>query len=174
MNIDEKYYPHFLTFSCYHKMSLFKDSCLYQLFIDALDNARNKLGFELFAFVVMPDHVHMVVYPGSDSRISEILYAIKRPFSFRASKHLCEHHRSLWDSIQVKHAGKIVSRFWQRGGGFDKLIFKSETLFNVIEYIHSNPVRKGLVKSSFDWKWSSIHCWERGVNVPIRLDKPRI
>jgi len=46
-------------------------------------------------------------------------------------------------------------RFWQRGGGYDRNLVSKQAVLNSIEYIHNNPVRKGLVKSPEDWNWSS-------------------
>jgi len=51
--------------------------------------------------------------------------------------------------------GKVSYRFWQRGGGYDRNVWEPDTLRKMIEYIHDNPVRRGLVTRATDWPWSS-------------------
>jgi putative transposase len=62
-------------------------------------------------------------------------------------------------------------RFWQDGGGYDRNIINRVTLLKTIDYIHHNPVRKGLVKSPGEWKWSSFGDWHENRPGPIRIDK---
>ena len=60
--------------------------------------------------------------------------------------------------------------FWQRGGGYDCNITEPATLAKMIDYIHLNPVRRGLVQHARDWKWSSAGWFECYGNSPLRLD----
>ncbi len=172
MHYENEPHAHYLTFSCYNKLWLFKHPKLYDQFIEHVGKTRDRLEFKLWAFIVMPNHVHLLIYPRPDVTISSVLYAIKRPFSYQAAKFLNEHFPEVWNKIQVKQAGRIVSRFWQRGGGYDRNIFGMDALRKTIQYIHYNPVRKGLVKSVLEWKWSSVHFWENESNKPIKVDKP--
>jgi putative transposase len=61
---------------------------------------------------------------------------------------------------------------WQAGGGYDRNIYKDETFANTLEYIHFNPVRKGLVECPVDWKWSSARFYETREADPIEVDWP--
>ncbi|MFH1108505.1 MAG: hypothetical protein V1790_04805 [Planctomycetota bacterium] len=72
----------------------------------------------------------------------------------------------------VQYPSREVLRFWQPGGGFDHNIFREKTVPTVMEHIHANPVRRGLVKESTDWEWSSVRFWDRWSNIPIRMDEP--
>jgi putative transposase len=60
--------------------------------------------------------------------------------------------------------------FWQRGGGYDRNVIDARTLFSMIEYIHNNPVRRGLVEDATDWIWSSARFYAGARDVPIRMD----
>ncbi|MBN2448608.1 MAG: hypothetical protein JXO22_17920 [Phycisphaerae bacterium] len=65
--------------------------------------------------------------------------------------------------------GKVTNRFWQRGGGYDRNLFKPGEICEKINYLHDNPVRRGLVPRPQDWRWSSArHYAERtdGVLAP--------
>ena len=65
-----------------------------------------------------------------------------------------------------KHVERL---FWQYGGGYDRNITGGKTLLRMIDYLHNNPVRRGLIERAIDWKWSSAAAPEGGIG-PIRLD----
>jgi putative transposase len=65
--------------------------------------------------------------------------------------------------ITVKRGKRPVRRFWQPGGGYDRNVIEPYTLAEMIEYIHANPVRRGLVKKAEDWKGSRAG-WFEGKN----------
>ena len=72
----------------------------------------------------------------------------------------------------MTYPSRRVFRFWQPGGGFDHNVFREKTLPAIIEYIHANPVRRGLVAQPTDWAWSSARFWEGSADVPLRMDDP--
>ena len=61
--------------------------------------------------------------------------------------------------------------FWQSGGGFDRNLIKPDTLMTMIDYIHMNPVRRGLVEKPAEWTWSSL-AWFLGVWEPRIIPDP--
>ena len=66
--------------------------------------------------------------------------------------------------------GTSERRFWQVGGGYDRNIIEPETAWNVVTYLHLNPVRRGLVERPEDWEWSSAR-WYAGTRpVPLEMD----
>ncbi len=65
------------------------------------------------------------------------------------------------------------SHFWQRGGGYDRNIVTESELFEKVEYIHQNPVRRGLVKRSTDWPWSSARWYAGDRSGPVTIDSFR-
>ena len=76
-----------------------------------------------------------------------------------------------WIPRITRKRGKRTERvFWQSGGGFDRNVIKPGTLMKMIDYIHMNPVRRGLVEKPEDWKWSSTAWYLRGGEGPIRVD----
>ena len=68
--------------------------------------------------------------------------------------------------------GRIEHRFWQRGGGYDRNIVELATILAVIEYIHNNPVRRGLVTCVTDWLWSSARWYEGMRPFILEMDPP--
>ena len=67
--------------------------------------------------------------------------------------------------------GTTEYRFWQAGGGYDRNVVEQDTLRTMIDYIHSNPVRRGLVDRPEDWTWSSAR-WYAGLH-PVVLEMDR-
>ncbi len=114
-------------------------------------------GFRLIAFVYMPEHVHSLVFPmGPASRVSGLLKAVKQPFSNRIKQLLVENSSGLLRRLTVRERmGKTAFRFWQEGPGYDRNLLTPKAVKSSMDYIHLNPVRRGLVDEPCDWRWSS-------------------
>ncbi len=148
---------HELTFSTYKRMRFLTNNDWRRRLSDCLNAACDKREFDLVAFVYMPEHVHLLVYPcRKDPDIGAFLASIKQPFSSQIKGVLEENRSSLLTKLTIRERpGKEVFRFWQEGPGYDRNINTPDALQSSINYIHSNPVTKGLVKKAVDWTWSS-------------------
>ena len=113
--------------------------------------------FDLLAFIYMPEHVHALILPtADDADVSALLYAIKRPFSFRVKQELERKNDPLLQKLTIRERpGKSVFRFWQEGPGYDRNLWTPDAMIDAANYIHDNPVRRGLCQKPEDWKWSS-------------------
>lgn len=110
----------------------------------------------LVAFVYMPQHVHLLVHPTSEADIGRLLARLKQPFSKQIKQILTEHRSDLLRKLTIRERpGKTCFRFWQEGPGFDRNLFTLDALSASIDYMHHNPVARGLCKTAIDWKWSS-------------------
>jgi len=163
---------HYLTFSCYQKLWLFKSPLLYTEFIKILQQARQKLRFRLYGFVLMPNHVHLLIYPSPELPIFIILRTLKQPSAYLGLNYLAAHQPSLYAKLRVTKGGQVGHRFWQAGGGYDRNIFRDETFVHTLEYMHLNPVRKKLVKSALEWPWSSARFYQERKDEPLAMDWP--
>ncbi len=154
---DEPGQAHELTFSCYQRKRLLSDQQLCTLLSHSIDRAVERQGFELVAFVYMPEHVHLIVFPtNSEAEVSRLLFAIKRPFSTRVKQLLTRDASPLLTDLTIRERpARTTFRFWQEGGGYDRNIASIKTLRTAIEYVHNNPVRRTLCDSPGQWKWSS-------------------
>ncbi|TWT59320.1 Transposase IS200 like protein [Rubinisphaera italica] len=141
--------------------------------IDAISQMRINLDVSILAYVIMPEHVHLLVYPNNDHyEIRRILAALKSPVSRNAKKYLVENCETGWlNCLTTYHGAREVFRFWQPGGGFDENLFESKSIENVIDYIHANPVRRELVSHPSDWKWSSARHYFGEENSVLQVDK---
>ncbi len=164
-------HAHELTFSCYKNRQFLKYDITRDIFSEALEKAREKHRFDLWAYVIMPEHVHLLIWSGEkEYSIPKILQSIKLSTSMRAIRYL---EKNKPEKLKWLHTGQKSSgyRFWQDGGGYDRNVYSHDALVEIIEYIHRNPVRRGLVNDPFDWKWSSANEWRGPGSGPIRIDR---
>ncbi|MHC5540876.1 REP-associated tyrosine transposase [Singulisphaera rosea] len=171
-------HAHEPTFSCYRRLPLLSRDRTRLWLIDAIDKARNETPFRLWAYVIMPEHAHLLISPREDRYdVSEILWRIKRPVA-RNAFYFLEKHAPHWlEKLTVRQPDATsVRRFWQAGGGYDRNIVQAQTTRSVVDYLHANPVKRGLVGRPDEWEWSSAR-WYEGIRpVPLEMDEglPRI
>jgi putative transposase len=113
---------------------LFQVDATAELFIDTIRNYRSKGNFELYAFVVMPDHVHLLLTPAPTVPLEKAVQLIKGGFSFRLKSKL-----DVWDR-----------------GYFDRRMPDGGAFHMCKEYIELNPVRARIVFNAEDYAYSSL------------------
>jgi putative transposase len=148
---------HELTFSCYRRKPLLNNDDWRVLLAECLDRGMIAQSCHLVAYVFMPEHVHLLVQPmGRQVRIDLLLKTIKSPFSSRVKRRLEEADHPLLDELTVRERpGVYCFRFWQEGGGYDRNLRTESAVMAAIQYIHENPVRRGLCQEPAEWRWSS-------------------
>jgi len=173
---NESGHAHFLTLSCHQRLPLLSKDRSRRWVIESMRNLRNSHDVSLWAYVILPEHLHSLMLPRRHSyEMRVLLAAIKRPVSTLAKSHLiATRQQARIDRLTVSMPSRTVFRFWQPGGGFDHNVFKERTVREIIDYIHENPVRRGLVNHPCDWKWSSAAFWEGHKNVPLEMDDPYV
>jgi putative transposase len=146
-----------LTFSCYGRRPLLTNDTWRAMLAESVDRAMERHSYRLAAYVFMPEHVHLLCYPVADaSEIEALLKAIKRPFAYRLKQKLMQSKSHLLQRLTVRtRPGVTAFRFWQEGPGYDRNLTNPATAMAAIDYIHLNPVRRGLVTRADEWKWSS-------------------
>ncbi len=168
---DEPNHAHFLTFSCYRRLPLLiKDRSRHWL-IEALQAARQKHRFDLWGWVIMPEHVHLLLWPRPGCRTQTILADIKRPVGQQAIHWLEANHPDFLERLTVRNRNRTYHRFWQAGPGQDRNIYDPNAAHQFLEYIHNNPVQRGLVALPEQWQWSSAQDWAGGKAVLLKVDK---
>jgi len=173
---DTPGHAHALTFSCFHNQPLLKSTITCEWMIAAIDRARNLHGFDLWAYVLMPTHAHLLIAPEPYSAIGSILKSIKQSIARRAATAARSTSPNLLEAMRSgkSDASTEVLRFWQAGGGYDRNLWSPRPIWNMIDYIHANPVRAGLCKRAVDWRWSSAAAYILDINEPLEIDRKRL
>ena len=138
---------HFLTFSCYHRLPYLGEADARDLFEDALERVRQKYKFVVAGYVVMPEHVHVLIGEPQRGNISGVVHALKLSVSMRRTE------RPFW-----------LPRY------YDFLVHNHEKRVEKIRYMHHNPVVRGLAAKPEDWKWSSFRHYATGVTGTVEIE----
>jgi putative transposase len=133
---------HFLTFSCYRRQPWLDNGTAYGVFESELEAVRLRYGFVVAGYVLMPEHVHLLVGEPSRSSLSVALQVLKQ----RTSR-------------KLKISGEV--QFWQRRY-YDFNVHNEEKRVEKLRYMHRNPVKRGLVEKPEDWPWSSFRHYATG------------
>jgi len=168
---DNDWDIHSLSFSTFHQLPLFPGVRSARWFLETLAEARRKCPFRLFAYVIMPEHVHLVLQPVPGVAMRTVLWRVKRPVTERALAWVKQHRPDFLPRVaDVQPSGKVTYRFWQRGGGYDRNLRSASDVHEKIAYIHDNPVRRGLVPQAEAWPYSSAADWIVRTPGPVPID----
>jgi putative transposase len=141
----------------------------------ALDEARKSGGFALYAYVIMPDHLHVI----SDSARSsaDTLRFINGIIGRRVIDHLKQRgfESSLLKLRRETSKNNYLYSLWDHHPNV-RLLMTEKTLMERVHYTHRNPVRAGLVERAEDYRWSSVRCWNGNPleDEPLLMDLDRI
>jgi putative transposase len=144
---QESNQSHFLTFSCYRRQQKFQESCLRDLFVRCLEQTRVRFGLRVYGFVVMPEHVHLLISEPDVDLLASAVQSLKLAMAKRAPA--------------VSQSALAAPPFWQRRY-YDHNIPDYEKFEEKLRYIHCNPVTRGLVEKPEDWAWSSFRHYASG------------
>jgi len=159
---------HFVTFSCYRRLPLLRTIRARNLFVQALGAIRERYKFLLPGYVVMPDHVHLLISEPPKSSLSTMLKALKQRVSRALRRKMCE-AASAQLRLPFMKDGSGLQRFWQPRF-YDFNVYSGYKVREKLEYMHANPVKRGLVTNPGAWMWSSFLSYEKGQAGLIRID----
>ena len=156
----------YLTFSCYRHLPLLGNDAIKQVFVDRLAKAKEKHPYRLIAWVVMPDHAHLLLWPHTP--VDTLMHAVKRPVAEAVIRR--------WRELEAPILQRITNsrgerQFWEAGGGHDRNVRDAEEERRFVDYIHENPCRRGMVDLPHEYRWSSAR-WYEGLDCPLACDPP--
>jgi len=136
---------HFITFSCHHREPHLTHH--YTLFEQSVEKTRKRYNFDIHGYVLMPEHVHLLLSEPATEPLAKALQALKLSVSKQAD----------------------TKPFWQPRY-YDFNVFTTRKLLEKLNYMHQNPVTRGLVKAPEDWPHSSyLHHHTRTPHPTIHL-----
>lgn len=169
---NEAGHAHLLTFSCFRRRPFLTRPRTRAWMIDAIRLTREKHHLALWGYVIMPEHVHLLVWPRQEPySVSKILTTLKQSVSKRARLFILETPSKSGERLLDRRPdGRGIFRFWQRGGGYDRNIWEPRYVWEAIEYLHLNPVRRGLCERPEEWRWSSAREYLEVGSGPLPID----
>ena len=138
---------HFLTFSCYRRRPYLSMVAAMELFEDALERVRLRSLFAVASYVVMPEHVHLLVNEPRRGLLSRAVQALKLSVSMRSRE------RPFWQAHYYDFNVSTHAKFVEK-----------------LRYIHRNPVRRGLVIKPEEWLWSSYRHYQTGIHGTVEIE----
>lgn len=138
---------HFITFSCYRRQAYLGTADARDLFEKSLEAMRLRYGFWITGYVVMPEHVHLLVGEPPVVLLSKVLQALKL-------------------SVAVQRRERP---FWQ-ARYYDFNVYSEKKRIEKLRYMHRNPVTRGLVSKPWDWPWSSFRHYLMGHMGTVEIE----
>ena len=135
---------YFVTFVTEERKKLFRDPLVCQLLLNILTYNKFICRYNIYAFVIMPEHCHLILQAVGDMRLPGIMQKIKGNFS------------RFYNQLEGT-SGTVLQK-----GYFDEVIRNQKQLNETIQYIHNNPVKNGLVSNIEDYCFSSYQYYEQG------------
>jgi putative transposase len=161
-------YLHFITTSCYQRRPLLGNRKNRDLFLQVLEQVRRRYHFVVVGYVVMPEHVHLLLGEPERGNPSVVMQAIKQGLARRLLRKL----RSRADPRQghLWSAALEAGHIWQRRF-YDFVVFSEKKRVEKLRYMHRNPVKRGLVLEPEQWAWSSFRHYADGERGPVLVNE---
>lgn len=170
----------FLTFTVVDWCDVFIRKTYKEIIIDSLKYCQAHKGLEIYSFVIMTSHLHLVVRAGGEVPISDIIRDFKRhtgrtlittiQSNRRESRRDWLLHRFAWNAQQLTRNRQF--QFWQ-SSNHPFLLYSPKMIWQKIDYIHNNPVIAGIVDRPADYRYSSAINYESGGGlIDITLMEP--
>ena len=168
-------FAYFTTTTLSGFVELFNQDEYAQIVIRNLDFYREKFEFELLAYVILPQHLHLIILPGSKGDISDIMRDFKKHTAKEIVELLEEEERfdilGIFRGKAQRYHSKDNRKYQVWEDRFDDVALYSDKVFRTkLDYIHNNPVEAGLVDSPSNYPYSSARNYDSGDHSIIRVD----
>jgi putative transposase len=156
---------HFVTFCCYHRRRLLDTDRSCRIFESALERVRRSYRLYVYGYVVMPEHVHLLLSePNCPTQAK-----IGLEWATRAQHYaLADVLKSLKQGVSRRLLGN-AEHFWQKRY-YDFNIRNYAQFVEKLRYIHRNPVKRGLCERPEDWEWSSFQHYTSGCEGRVEIE----
>jgi putative transposase len=159
---------HYLTCSCYHRQPWLASADRRDLFLKILEETRQGYRFVVVGYVLMPDHIHLLLSEPEQGTPSTVMQVLKQRFArhvladVRDKKRCSSLQSELWPAPQ--------EHVWQRRF-YDFNVWSAPKRIEKLVYMHRNPVRRKLVESPEQWRWSSFRSYAYGEEGPVKINQ---
>ena len=150
---------HYITCSCYQRRPFLGSASRRDLFLKIFEEVRQKYEFHVIGYVVMPEHIHLLIGEPDDGSIAVIMQVLKQRVS----------HQCLSGDCSGSGQNTAPPVFWLPRS-YDFNVFSKKKVAEKLDYIHWNPVKRGLVASPEQWRWSSYRYYALGEDGPVKIE----
>lgn len=168
---------HYLTANISRRARIFDSDRFKLKFTQTLDDLRAELSFRIIGYVLMPEHCHLLIWPSELADPSQIMQKLAERTANFILRNLRQHREYPWCQKMLARFELPPSvhhhahyRVWQRGG-YDLNIWSEKKRLEELNYMHNNPVKRGLVAQPGDWPWSSWRFYYLGDRLILALDR---
>jgi putative transposase len=160
---------HFITFSCYQRKPFLASARARNLFVKILGQVRTRYRFKLVGFVLMPEHVHLLLSEPPACTPSKVIQVLKQRVSraMRGKKRSSSRNQF---NLPFPHEAAEPKRFWQRRF-YDFNVWSRGKVKEKLNYMHANPVARRLVRHPQYWPWSSWSFYETNQGILLPMDQ---
>lgn len=141
---------HFLTFSCYRRRPNFEGAHACNTFVNALERVRRDYSLCVYGYVVMPEHVHLLVNEPERDTLARAMQSLKQ-------------------GVARRLALRAEDSFWQ-ARYYDFNVWSERKFVEKLRYMHRNPMKRGLVSRPEDWLWSSFRHYATGETDVVEIE----
>jgi len=159
---------HFITCSCYRRLPLFASVRSKNVFVKILGEVRDRYGFSLAGYVVMPEHIHLLISEPAKGTPTTIMQVLKQ----RVSRQLRHETPTRQFRLTFQTSDHLLPTFWQPRF-YDFNVWSQKKFVEKLHYMHMNPVKRKLVVHPKDWPWSSFSFYATKDLGLVRIDSPR-
>jgi putative transposase len=158
---------HFITCSCYRRLPLFASVRSKNVFVKILGEVRDRYGFSLVGYVVMPEHIHLLIGEPAKGTPSTVMQVLKQ----RVSRRLRREPRASTRQLKLRFQGldHSLPQFWQPRF-YDFNLWSQKKFVEKLQYMHMNPLKRKLVAHPKDWPWSSFSFYAKRDPCLVRID----
>ena len=158
---------HFITCSCYRRLPFLRTECSRDLFLSILEQTRERYRFVVVGYVVMPEHIHLLITEPEVGTPSTVMQVLKQ----RTARALLPRKKRA-DARQPWLFADATLRlpFWQ-ARFYDFNVWTTHKRIEKLRYMHRNPVKRGLVSSAEEWRWSSYRFYLLDEARPVRVNE---
>ena len=158
---------HFITCSCYQRLPFLRTARSRDHFLSILEQTRQRYRFVVLGYVVMPEHVHLLITEPEIGNPSTVMQVLKQ----RTARALLPKQKRS-DPRQRALFGDTLPRtpFWQ-ARFYDFNVWTTKKRVEKLRYMHRNPVKSGLVSSPEEWRWSSYRFYFLDEAGPVRVNE---
>src|SRR5882762_798212 len=163
---------HFITCSCYRRMPLFASSRAKNLFVKILDAVRDCYGFAVAGYVVMPNHIHLLISEPAKGTPPTVMQVLKQRVSRRIRRKPRKKVSFQQLRLPFRHAHDFLRQFWQ-SRFYDFNVWSHTKFVEKLQYMYMNPVKRKLVAHPKDWTGSSFLFSAKKESGLVRSDPMR-